>query len=309
MNNTNEYQEYPKTNREYKSSLFVMAFEDKKDLLSLFNAVNGTDYDDPEGLEITTLENVIYLNYKNDVSFLIGGIMNLNEQQSTYNPNMPVRGLLYFARLYEKYINQRNLNIYSTALQKLPTPRYIVFYNGTKNQPDRSTIRLSDAFLHPDGCLECETTMLNINYGHNKELLEKCKRLEDYSYFVFRVRQLLKTGLSDRDAINQTIDECIEENRLKDILINQRSEVLGVLLSTFNKERYEQGLKDDAYQAGHTDGFENGFENGLLEGSKKALYDLIQKKLEKGKSIEDIAEEIEQSIEYVEQLLVEFSQK
>ncbi len=289
MNNTIKYREYPNTNREFKSTLFVMAFEKKKDLLSLFNAVNGTDYDNPENLEITTLENAIYLNYKNDVSFLVGGIINLHEQQSTINPNMPIRGVIYFARLYEKYINQRNLNIYGTKLQKLPTPRYIVFYNGTKEQPDRLTIRLSDAFIEPGGCLECEAIMLNINYGHNRELMERCKRLEDYSYFIFKVRELLESGLDQEDAINQAIDECIEENRLKDILIDQRSEVLGVLLSTYNKELYEKDLKDDAY----------------LEGQMNALIEQVKKKLAKGKSVELIADEIEQSVEFVQELITE----
>ena len=301
MNNTIEYQEYPKTNREYKSTLFVMAFDKKADLLELLNAVNGTNYDDPDALEITTLENAIYLTYKNDVAFLFGGTMNLYEHQSTYTPNMPVRGLLYFARLYEKFINQKNLDIYSNVIQKLPTPRYVVFYNGTGEQPDRTTIRLSDAFIHEDGCLECEVTMLNINYGRNKELMEKCKRLEDYSYFIAKVRELLNTGISREIAINQAMDECIEENRLKDILINQRSEVLGVLLSTYNKELYEQGLKDVAYKAGHSDGFS--------DGACAKLVEIIEKMLKKGKSIEYIAEELGESIDYVNQLIADYIQK
>jgi len=274
MNSTITYQEYPRTNREYKSTLFVMAFSEKKDLLSLFNAMNGTNYDNPDDLEITTLESAIYLSYKNDVSFLVGGIMNLHEQQSTFNPNMPIRGVLYFARLYEKYITQHDLNIYSTSMQKLPTPRYVVFYNGTKTQPDRSILKLSDAYMQSDGCLECEVTMININYGHNRDLMDRCKRLEDYSYFIFRIREMLQQGLSRDRAINQAIDECIEENRLKDILMEQRSEVLGVLLSTFNKELYEQGLKDDAYQ--------EGVKEGIKEGTSAGIRNLIESLQELG---------------------------
>lgn len=295
MNNTIEYQRYPNANREYKSTLFVMCFKKKEDLLELYNAVNGTDYQDPEDLEITTLDNAIYLTYKNDISLLLGGMLNLYEHQSTYNPNMPIRGLLYFARMYEKFITSKSLNIYSETLQKLPTPRYIVFYNGTNEQPDQSTIRLSDAFLHDGGCLECEVTMLNINYGRNRELLEKSKRLNDYSYFIARVRTLLSQKYSLEDAINRAMDECIAGGILKDILIDQRAEVLGVLLSTFNKELYEQDLKDTAYNKGHTDGFD--------EGIKAVLLELIQKKLAKGTPIEVIAKEIEQSVERVTELI------
>ncbi|MCI8745248.1 MAG: hypothetical protein HFI25_06185, partial [Lachnospiraceae bacterium] len=92
-----------KVNRKYKDVLFRFIFRDKKDLLSLYNAINGTDYKNPEELEINTLENVIYMKMKNDLSFLVGASMNLYEHQSTWNPNMPLRGLFYFAELYERY--------------------------------------------------------------------------------------------------------------------------------------------------------------------------------------------------------------
>lgn len=300
MNNTIEYQEYPNANREYKSTLFVMCFKKKEDLLDLYNAVNGTDYQDPNDLEITTLDSAIYLTYKNVVSFLLGGIMNLYEHQSTYNPNMPIRGLLYFARLFEKFITKQNLDIYNSTLQKLPTPRYIVFYNGTREQPDKTILRLSDAFLHKDSCLECKVTMLNINYGRNKELMEKCKRLEEYSYFIGRVKILLAQSYPLTDAINRVMDECINQNILKDILTQQRAEVLGVLLSTFNKELYEKGLKDNAYNEGLT--------QGRTEGAQDKLYEQIRKKIAKGKSVEEIAEELEESVEAVKELAASLSE-
>lgn len=111
-------------------------------------------------------------------------------------------------RLFEKFITKQKLDIYNSTLQKLPTTRYIVFYNGIQEQPDRTILRLSDAFLHKDSCLECTVTMLNINYGRNKELMEKCKRLDDYSYFIGRVRLLSTEGYSRTDAINQAMDAC-----------------------------------------------------------------------------------------------------
>ena len=257
MNNTIEYQEYPKTNREYKSTLFVMAFDKKADLLELLNAVNGTNYDDPDALEITTLENAIYLTYKNDVAFLFGGTMNLYEHQSTYNPNMPVRGLLYFARLYEKFINQKNLDIYSSVIQKLPTPRYVVFYNGTGEQPDRTTIRLSDAFIHEDGCLECEATMLNINYGRNKELMEKCKPLRDYAILIDKIKRYTAEKKSIEEAVNQAVDECIKEDVLADFLRKHRAEVMDVCITEYNEERVLDAIREESYMEGREEGIRN----------------------------------------------------
>ena len=164
-----------KITRSYKDSLFRMVFREKKELLDLYNAINGTDYNDPDALIVTTIENVIYMGLKNDVSFLIEDVMNLYEQQSSWNPNMPLRGLFYFSNIYQGYIAEHHLDIYSSTLLKLPTPRYIVLYNGLKTEPDRQELYLSQAFMKPDGipCLECTAQIININFGHNKELLEK----------------------------------------------------------------------------------------------------------------------------------------
>ena len=252
MNQTTEYQEYPKENREHKSTLFCKVFENKEHLLDLYNCVNNTTYQNPDDLEVNTLENVVYITMKNDLSFLIDCNMNLYEQQSTFNPNMPLRGLLYFAQLYNKYIAKHNVNLYSSAVQKIPVPKYIVFYNGTKEQPDEQILLLSDLFLkqnvhqHVDGCLECEARMLNINYGKNRELLENCRRLEEYSIFVAKVREYATADIENREsAIIRAIDECIEAGILADILIGQKAEVLELMLTTFNKELYEQGLKEE----------------------------------------------------------------
>ena len=88
----------------------------------------------------------LYMDYKNDISFLIDSTLNLYEHQSTWNPNMPLRGLGYFARLYEDYVRLNELNIYSETRIKMPKPQYFVFYNGTKAEPDRQILKLSDSF-------------------------------------------------------------------------------------------------------------------------------------------------------------------
>ena len=225
------YQEYPGAGREYKDRLFRLVFRRKEDLLDLYNAVNGTDYADPDALEVNTLDNVLYLSMKNDISFLIGGTMNLYEHQSSYNPNMPVRGLMYFSRLYEKYIAANEIDIYTSTPKKFPFPQYLVFYNGTREEPDRRQLRLSDLYDPlPAGqsagrtpCLECTAFMLNINYGHNRELMEKCRRLEEYAIFIDTVRGNLDSGMELDEAVTQAVDECMRKNVLKDILTEQKA--------------------------------------------------------------------------------------
>ena len=144
-------------------------------------------------------------------------MLNLYEHQSTFNPNMPTRALLYFAKLYEKYIAAHEINIYSSAPKKLPFPQHIVFYNGSKDEPDRQILRLSDLFKKPSAdltpCLECTSLMLNINYGHNQELMEKCRRLKEYSLFIDTVRRNLASGLPLEQAVSQSVDECIQNIR------------------------------------------------------------------------------------------------
>lgn len=174
-------------------------------------------------------------------------------------------------------------------------------------------LRLSDAFEQEDGCLECEVTMLNINYGRNQKLMEKCRRLEEYALFIDRVRTLSAKIKDFPSAINQAIDECIYEGVLADLLTEQRAEVHEVILTTFDKELYENGLKEDAYKEGYnegkTDGFNDGFHNGQVAGSQKKLMEQIQKKLKKGKSIEIIADELEETPELIQTLLSQVALK
>ena len=140
-------------NTKNKDSLFRFIFgaeENKKHLLSLYNAINNTHYTNLEDIEINTLSDVIYVRVKNDVSFILYSEMSLYEHQSTFNPNMPLRGMIYFSTLYAQFISENNVNIYSKTLVKIPTPRYIVFYNGNDSYPDKLELKLSDAFEAPD---------------------------------------------------------------------------------------------------------------------------------------------------------------
>ena len=277
-------------NRQYKDRLWRMVFNNKEDLLQLYNAINHTDYQNPDDLEVNTLEDVLYLSMKNDVSFLVGGTMNLYEHQSTFNPNMPLRGVFYFSRVYEGYVADNNLMIYHEKRVRLPKPKYIVFYNGTKKQPDSMELRLSDCFENTDNeapCLECTATMLNINYGHNQELMKHCRRLEEYSIFVQCVREYIQSEPSVEDALEKAIDTCIHQDVLADFLKKHRAEVTNMILTTYDKDLYEKTLKEDAR--------EEELESGILL-AKYLFNDNRSKDLERASK----------DIEYQKKLLKEY---
>ena len=202
--------------REHKDRLFRLIFKDKEDLLDLYNAVNGTDYENAEDLEITTIEDVIYLSMKNDLSFMFGVVMNLYEHQSTWNENMPLRGFFYFSELYQQYLNRKNIKLTDEKKRVMvPFPKYVVFYNGTRDMPDRVEMKLSDCFIKPDReegepCLECKATVLNINAGRNNDMMRKCRRLSDYAYFIGQIRWKMDEGWSLEEATEISIRRCID---------------------------------------------------------------------------------------------------
>ena len=239
--------------RAYKDRLFRVIFREKKAMLSLYNAVNGTDYMNLEDLDVRTLEDAVYLGYKNDVSFLISNTLNLYEHQSTSNPNMPLRGLIYFAEMLKAYVEEKDCDIYGSKLIPLPVPRYIVFYNGLDNKPDREELRLSDAFgkdAKSESALECKVIVLNINKGHNAELMGKCRQLEGYAYFVDAVRGYLEWGYELEEAIDHAIDKCVSEDKIADILVKNRAEVKNMFLTDFDEKKYRKMLARDAREEG-----------------------------------------------------------
>ena len=242
-------QENLKANVKYKDTLFKKLFgQNKENALSLYNAINGTNYTMEDDFEYTMLEDVVYMKSKDDVSFLVGTSLNLYEHQSKYNPNMPLRGLLYFADLYRKII-QRDEKIYSSSILKIPNPRFVVFYNGDtfKMKSDVEKLKLSDAFFEEDdsGEFEWTATMININLGNNSELLQKCQVLEHYSIFIQRVKEYTNSMKDVDKAINRAVDECIEEGVLKDILETQKKEGFDLVLTEFDEEKYEAMIREE----------------------------------------------------------------
>ena len=271
-------------NNKYKDTLFRKIFgEDKNNALSLYNALNGTNYTNSDDLTITTIDDIIYMDMKNDTSYLIDGNLQLTEHQSTFNPNMPVRGFMYYGKLYDQYIVQCKGYIYGEKQIKLPNPKYYVLYNGDEKCPERTELKLSDAYIHPDnsGMYEWTAIMLNINADHNKELMKACTMLEQYSLFVAKVKTALKTNKPLDVAINETVDYCIKHNILKKYLLKNKAEVVDMVLTEYDKEQAMKALRNESMEKGleegRKEGRKEGHEKGLEEGAKglvKALLSL-----------------------------------
>ena len=280
----------------YKDRLFKAIFgkEEHKDwLLSLYNALNSSDYKNPDDLELTTIENIIYITMKNDLSFLIDSQMNLYEQQSTWNPNMPLRGLFYFAQLYQQHISKQKRDIYSSTLLKIPTPQFIVIYNGSRQTADVEKLKLSDAFEVPknDGEFEWTATLVNINKGHNESLLAKCKPLNDYATYIERIKSNIKQGLNKKDAVDEAMEFAIKNNMLNGFFKNQKMEILNMSLTEFNQEEYDRNRYDEGKEA------------GIREGKEERTKELIQKFIKNGNmTVEQIADIIKLPVEKVRQL-------
>ena len=240
-------------NRIYKDRLYKMIFNDKSELLKLYNAINGTHYDDPAMLTITTLDNAIYMTMENDLSFIIDMRLALYEQQSTVNPNLPLRFLMYITDIYSAYT--KDMNIYGSKKVQIPLPSFVIFYNGVKSQPDRTEFLLSELF-HPttdQPALELKAVMLNINKGHNQELMNACHTLRDYSEYVARIRTY-SAEMPLTDAVEKAITECIHENILRDFLLKNRAEAKAMSIYEYDEEKTLCMFREEGYEDGERNG-------------------------------------------------------
>ena len=290
--------EQPTVNRNYKDTVFRMLISDRKNLLSLYNAISGAHYDNPEMLEIVTLENAIYMGMKNDLAFIIDTDLFLYEHQSTYNPNMPLRDLFYISSEYQKLVDKKSL--YSSILQKIPAPQFIVFYNGTEKRKDSWVNHLSEAFENLPGNpkLELEVLTININEGHNEELMEHCQTLKEYAKYVNCVRKYARE-LELNEAVKLAVDECIRNNILSEFLRANKSEVISMSIFEYDKEEEERKLRKAEYEAGVADGFNNGFNDGINTAKKDAAITLTELHM----PIEQIALALKVDIEAVKEWL------
>ncbi len=241
----------PVANRKYKDTIFRMLFSDKKNLLSLYNALNGKNYSDCAQLEIVTLENAIYMSMKNDLAFILDLALFLWEHQSTYNPNIPLRDLMYIAKEYEKYIKEKGISLYSNRQQKIPAPQFIVFYNGNRKIGERMEHRLSDAYETSNGepALELKVLVININEGYNQKLMESCQILKEYAQYVSKVRTYKKT-LKLNEAVEKAVEECIQEGILREFFLKHRAEVVAMSIFEYDREWEEEILRKEEFEAG-----------------------------------------------------------
>ncbi|MBO6089021.1 MAG: hypothetical protein J6P37_01740 [Lachnospiraceae bacterium] len=254
-------------NREYRSDLFSMLLNEKEYALDVYNAVNDSDYDDPEEIEIISLEHGVSLSMRNDASFVLDMSANYYEHQSTYNPNMPLRHLIYFIEDVRWKIEKENKNLFGKSKIKIPTPHFVVFYNGEEKRPEFEIQKLSASFCKETDEPELEVIckVYNINPGNNKELLKRTEVLRSYAYIVENVRDKIKT-MSLKDAIHTTIDECISKGILCDFLSKNRREVEKVMNLDFTFKRQIELTRKEERELGREEGREESVLSLLKKG-------------------------------------------
>ena len=263
-------------NRTFKSTVFIMVFQDKKNLLELYNAMTGKHYTDPEQLEINTLENAVYMSMKNDLSFLIDGRLSLYEHQSTYNPNLPLRFLIYISQLYAGMT--RNENLYGTKTVQIPPPEFVIFYNGEKDMPEETLLKLS--------------------------LKEACRTLKDYAVYTDKIRLYSKEQTLE-EAVEKAINECIAENVLKDFLTKHRAEAKAMSIFEYDQEKHIRQEREEAWEEGRTSGLKEGRASGMKEGraSGLKLAETIFRLFREGKTAEEISACCDLPAEQIRELL------
>ena len=261
-------------NREFKSDVFSMLMEDQENALSVYNALNGTSLTNADELEIHTLDKGVSLTIRNDAAFVVDAALSIYEHQSTVCPNMPVRNLIYYTTIVSKML--KNKNIYGKKMITIPVPKFVVFYNGEQEQPEKYDMKLSDAFEKKTDNLELELVckVYNINFGKNKELLERCRVLKEYMIFVDYVRKYHEEQGYDEleKAINKAIDRCIEEGVLANFLMENRAEVVKVTQLDYTFDRQITLERKDAREEGKKEGKEEGKLEEILSSVREGDY-------------------------------------
>ena len=280
-------------NRKYKDRLFKFLFgnpEHKEWTLSLYNAVNGTDYNNPDDIFFTTIEDSVYMGMKNDVSLLLADTMNFYEQQSTYNPNMPMRFLVYAGMVFSAYIEDpdNGINIYSKTQQMFPVPKLICFYNGTDKQPDRETLHLTDAFDRPElSDISLDVTMLNINAGSNQELMNSCQPLREYADLVEDIRNAQRILKNIEAAIDHALDSMPDDSLIRPFIIANRAEVKRMFITEYDEAATMEKFKKEY----------------LSQGDRQRMESVARGMYEEGMDPDIIARILKTTVEDVEVIL------
>lgn len=293
-----------KVKRNHKDTLFRMIFSTRENLLSLYNAVNHSHYTDASELEIVTLKNAVYMNMKNDQAFLLDMQLNLYEHQSTWNSNMPLRFLMYVAKEYQMLV--RNQTLYASALVKVPTPHFVVFYNGETEQEAETILRLSHSFQQKTDKPELElmVRVLNINLDKKQEVLEACQLLKEYMLLVNKIRRYTDEYKDINQAVEQAVTECIEENILADFLRKNRAEAIEMCIFEYDDKREKELIRKAEYAEGMKEGERIGREAGKKEEAERIfnIYQLFRANYTENQ----IKEKLGMNVEEVRKILERF---
>ena len=286
--------EKSQTNREYRDRLFKFIFgnsENKEWTLSLYNAVNDSNYQNADDIEFNTISDAVYMSMKNDVSFLINDTFNFYEQQSTYNPNIPIRFLIYIGMVYSRYVERDSYNRFSKTIQRAPTPKCICFYNGKDETEDRFQLKLTDSFEFANKSdVEVTVTMLNINYEHNKALMEACAPLNEYSWFVNEISANKTKNNTLEDAVDAALNKMPDNFRIREFLFNNKAEVKRMCITEYDEQK----------------AFAQQRAEGIAEGQIELLIDLIK---DGTVSLETAAEKMNMSKEEFTRRAAEYQNK
>jgi len=253
------------SSREYKSDVFSMLMENKSYALEVYNALNGSHYENPDAVEIIQLEKGVSLSIRNDASFIIDMNISFYEHQSTYNPNMPLRSLIYYVNALEDWIKKQEIDLFSGKKIQIPIPHFVVFYNGLKKRPEYEEMKLSDSFYHVTDMpeLEIKCRVYNINPPHNQQLMHQSKGLEGYTYFVEKVRYNQEINMDTEEAVDHAIKDCIEHNILREFFLEKGDEIRKMTHLDFTWEKREKLIRKEE------------FEEGRLEGMVTSILDLL----------------------------------
>jgi len=287
----------PKVNRQYQDSLFRFMFSDKESAIELYNAIEGTDYGLDTEVVFTTLDDVLYVESKNDLSFEIAGkYVVLTEHQSTINYNMPIRHLEYITQTYKNTLT--NEDLFRRKRIPILTPEFYVIYTG-KDDWQTEELRLSESYIGkpPENSLELVVKIIDVRYNKEKakEVLSRSNKLRGYSLLLNYVNLYKQEGCSLNQAIDSAVKRCINENILQDFLTKYGKEVRGMIYEDITLERFAEIRAEEQY------------EQGLSEGRQQGLSrvnQLNQLLIEAGR-IDDL-EKASKDPEFQEELFQEF---
>lgn len=284
-----EFNYKPKGNRQYKDALFKFIFgseERKEYALQLYNALNDTDYMDVSALTFVTLEDVLYLNYHNDVACIVDPtVINMWEEQSSWNPNMPIRFFLYLAGEWGKYLYATNQEISQKKQVKVPWPNCIVLYNGREDEEAVRTVSIKDNLMKPKSSktteIEFNVMVYNMNIKKGHELFSKCRALYEYAWMITHIQKYMKEhgyGMTKEklaEGIRRMIEEIPEDFELYELMHQKQQEVISMLLTEFDAKRHDAIMFDNGKEEGMAKGIAKGLAEGISKGKKEGLKALI----------------------------------